>query len=47
MQLSGKTLKTPNIEAQIEYQTDTIGKYRIDFNGVNCLLTTKQTSLLS
>ncbi|MEI9946079.1 MAG: DUF6428 family protein [Chitinophagaceae bacterium] len=36
-----------DIEVEIEYQTNTIGRYGLEFNGENFLLTAKQTDCLA
>ncbi|HYG53241.1 MAG TPA: DUF6428 family protein [Flavobacteriales bacterium] len=46
--LSEKTLGLENLEVEVEYQgTDTIGKYGIDFNGKDFLLTSTKTACLA
>ena len=45
--LSEKVLGIEDGEIEVEYQNDTIGKYGLDFNGPNFLLTTKQTACLA
>lgn len=45
--LSEVKLGIPNLEIEVEYQNDTIGKYGLDFDGVNFLLTQKQTACLA
>jgi hypothetical protein len=45
--LSETKLGIPNLEIKVEYQNDTIGKYGLDFDGVNFLLTLKQTACLA
>ncbi|MDV7186291.1 DUF6428 family protein [Lutibacter sp. TH_r2] len=47
IELSDKLLKLGNLEIEVEYQAATIGKYGLDFNGKNFLLTTKQTDCLA
>lgn len=47
IQLSEKILGIEDLEIEVEYQADTIGKYGLDFNGKNFLLTTKQTDCLA
>lgn len=47
IELSDKLLKLENLEIEVEYQGDTIGKYGLDFDGTNFLLTTKQTDCLA
>jgi hypothetical protein len=36
-----------DLEIEIEYQTQTVGRYGIDFDGVNFILTPKQTDCLA
>ena len=36
-----------DFEIEVEYQGETIGKYNLDFDGTNFLLTTKQTDCLA
>jgi hypothetical protein len=45
--LSDKLLDLGNLEIEVEYQGATIGKYGLDFDGTNFLLTTKQTDCLA
>ena len=45
--LSEKVLGTEDLEIEVEYQTDTIGKYNLDFNGGNFVLTSKHTNCLA
>ena len=45
--LSESKLGIPNLEIEVEYQNETIGKYGLDFDGVNFLLTQKQTACLA
>jgi hypothetical protein len=45
--LSEKVLGIEDAEIEVEYQGDTIGKYGLDFNGKNFLLTFKQTVCLA
>ena len=47
IELSDKLLKLDNLEIEVEYQSTTIGKYGLDFDGTNFLLTTKQTDCLA
>lgn len=47
IELSDKLLDLGNLEIEVEYQADTIGKYGLDFDGENFLLTTKQTDCLA
>jgi len=45
--LSERKLGIENLEIEVEYQTDTIGKYGLEFNGADFLLTTLQTDCLA
>ena len=45
--LSEKVLGVEDAEIEVEYQNDTIGKYSLEFNGENFVLTTKQTNCLA
>ena len=45
--LSEKTLGILDLEIEVEYQSETIGKYNLDFNGTNFLLVSKQTDCLA
>ena len=47
IELSEKVLKIEDHEVEVEYQGETIGKFGIDFDGTNFLLTTKQTDCLA
>ena len=47
IELSEKVLGVEDLEVEVEYQTDTIGKYGIDFNGQKFILTSKQTACLA
>jgi hypothetical protein len=47
IKLSEDKLNIPNLEIEVEYQSDTIGKYGLDFDGLNFLLTQKQTACLA
>lgn len=47
IELSEKTLEIGDLEIEVEYQADTIGKFGLDFDGTNFLLTTKQTDCLA
>lgn len=47
IELSEKTLGLKNLEIEVEYQGETIGKYGLGFNGTQFLLTTKQTDCLA
>ncbi len=45
--LSEKVLGIEDLEVEVEYQSDTIGKYGIEFNGIDFMLTSKQTNCLA
>lgn len=45
--LSEKVLGVEDGEIEVEYQSDTIGKYGLAFNGVDFELTSKQTNCLA
>jgi len=47
IELSEKVLQIKDHEVEVEYQGETIGKFGIDFDGTNFLLTTKQTDCLA
>ncbi len=47
IELSEKVLGIKDLEIEVEYQGDTIGKFGLEFNGTNFLLTTKQTDCLA
>ena len=47
IELSEKVLGMGHLEIEVEYQADTIGKYGLSVDGVNFLLTTKQTDCLA
>ena len=47
IKLSEKILKIADLEIEVEYQADTIGKFGLDFDGKNFLLTNKQTDCLA
>lgn len=47
IELSEKVLKLDDLEIEVEYQGETIGKYGLDFDGINFLLTTTQTDCLA
>lgn len=47
IKLSDKLLELGNLEIEVEYQGATIGKYGLDFDGTNFLLTAKQTDCLA
>ena len=45
--LSEKIFGNEDLDIEVEYQTDTIGKYGLDFKGEFFLLTAKQTDCLA
>lgn len=45
--LSEKVLGLEDAEIEVEYQSDTIGKYGVDFNGKDFVLTSTQTNCLA
>jgi hypothetical protein len=45
--LAKPLLGEDDLEIEMEYQTDTIGKYGLDFNGKNFILTSRQTTCLA
>jgi Family of unknown function (DUF6428) len=45
--LSEKVLSVEDAEIEVEYQSGTIGKYGLDYDGKNFLLTSKQTACLA
>ncbi|MCH3883866.1 DUF6428 family protein [Tenacibaculum aquimarinum] len=47
IELSEKILKIEDLEVEVEYQAETIGKFGLDFDGTNFLLTSKQTDCLA
>jgi len=47
IELSEKVLNIGDLEIEVEYQGDTIGKYSLDFDGKYFLLTSKQTACLA
>ncbi|WP_405381930.1 DUF6428 family protein [Maribacter sp. LLG6340-A2] len=47
IELSEKILKIDDLEIEVEYQADTIGKFGLDFDGKTFLLTQKQTTCLA
>ena len=52
IELSENVLKIDDLEIEVEYQAEvnalqTIGKFGLDFNGTNFLLTSKQTNCLA
>jgi len=47
IELSEKVLQIEDLDIEVEYQGDTIGKYGLDFDGKHFLLTTKLTDCLA
>lgn len=47
IELSEKVLAIEDAEVEVEYQAETIGKYGLEFNGENFVLTSKQTNCLA
>ncbi len=47
IELSERILGIEDLEVEVEYQGDTIGKYSLDFDGKHFLLTSKQTACLA
>lgn len=47
IELSEKVLNIEDLEIEVEYQADTIGKFGLEFDGNNFLLTTKETDCLA
>ncbi len=47
IELSEKVLGLEDLEIEVEYQAETIGKFGLEFDGVNFLLATKQTDCLA
>ncbi|RQO30383.1 hypothetical protein DBR32_12500 [Taibaiella sp. KBW10] len=45
--LSERILGMEDLEIEVEYQSGTIGKYDLDFDGTNFLLRSKQTACLA
>jgi len=45
--LSEKVLGMEDLEIEVEYQSDTIGKYELGFKGENLILLSKQTNCLA
>ena len=45
--LAQEKLAIPDLEIEVEYQTETIGKYNLDYNGSDFLLIPKQTACLA
>jgi Family of unknown function (DUF6428) len=47
IELSEKVLELDDLEIEVEYQGETIGKFGLDFDGTNFLLVTKNTTCLA
>ena len=47
IELSEKVLGMENLEIEVEYQADTIGKYSLGYNGTDFLLESKHTNCLA
>ena len=47
IKLSEEKLGMEDLEIEVEYQSETIGKYDLDFNGKNFILVSKQTACLA
>jgi hypothetical protein len=47
IELSEKILGLGDLEIEVEYQAETIGKFGLDFNGENFMLTSKKTDCLA
>lgn len=47
IELSENVLGIGDLEIEVEYQAETIGKFGLDFDGNNFLLTSKQTDCLA
>ena len=47
IELSEKILELQNLEIEVEYQSDTIGKFGLDFDGNNFLLINTKTDCLN
>lgn len=47
IEMAEKTLSLGDVEIEVEYQAETIGKFGLDFNGKTFLLTSKQTDCLA
>jgi hypothetical protein len=45
--LSEKVLRIEDAEIEVEYQSETIGKYGVEFNGKDFVLTSTQTNCLA
>ncbi len=47
IELSEQVLGLDDLDIEVEYQGDTIGKFGLDYDGTNFLLTVKQTDCLA
>lgn len=47
IELSEKVLEIPNLEVEVEYQAETIGKFGLSFDGTSFLLSSQQTDCLA
>uniref|UniRef100_UPI0040478A0A DUF6428 family protein n=1 Tax=Algoriphagus sp. TaxID=1872435 RepID=UPI0040478A0A len=47
IQLTERVLELPDLEVEVEYQGDTIGRYGLEFTGTDFLLTARQTDCLA
>lgn len=47
IELSEKTLNLGDLDVEVEYQTETIGRYGLDFDGKNFILVAKKTDCLA
>lgn len=47
IELSERVLGIEDLEIEVEYQADTIGKFGLEFDGEKFILTTKQTDCLA
>ena len=47
IELSERVLELEDLEVEVEYQGETIGKFGLDFDGANFQLTTKKTDCLA
>lgn len=47
LNLSAKILGSEDLSIEVEYQQDTIGKFSLEFNGKDFVLTAKQTACLA
>ena len=45
--MAEKTLELGDLDIEVEYQAETIGKFGLEFNGSQFLLTSKQTDCLA